>query len=275
MNKVAIAFMLLACAKVGNGQSISTLMGARAAGMGFASSGLADVWSLFNNPGALGTQSTLSAAAAYEVRMQLSNANRMAFAVNVPMRWGVASLGVFKFGDHLYSEQLISGGYGNKFGIASLGIKVNYIQYRAEGFQTMGSVSLDFGGLVELSEQFYVGAYIFNINQAKINSDGSSENLPTRLTAGITYKPTTSILITTELDKDIDYKPIWRTGMEYSFREKFYARTGFNLYPQSGFVGMGARRKKLQADYAVQFNAITGISHQASATYSILENKKK
>jgi hypothetical protein len=53
-----------------------------------------------------------------------------------------------------------------------------------------------------------------------------------------------NLIITTEIDKDIAYEAIWRTGMEYSFKEKFLIRTGFNLNPQSGFFGLGVKRKK-------------------------------
>ncbi|MCX8490924.1 MAG: hypothetical protein ORN54_07640, partial [Cyclobacteriaceae bacterium] len=48
------------------GQSVSTLMGARQAGMGYASSTTTDEWSLFNNIGALGKIKQPSAAFAYE-----------------------------------------------------------------------------------------------------------------------------------------------------------------------------------------------------------------
>jgi len=271
-----ISFLfVLVITKVSNAQSISTLMGARAAGMGYASSGLADEWALFNNVGVIGSQDFLSAAVAYEIRAQLTNANRMAFAFNSPIRWGVASLGAFRFGDDLYSEQIISAGFGNKFGIASLGAKANFIQYRAEGFGTNHAFSLDFGGIAQLTDKLSIGAYITNLNQASMSNDYQSERLPTKLTAGLTFKPLENILITTELDKDLDYAATWRTGLEYSFKEKFFFRTGFNLNPQTGFFGIGMRKKKLHADYAIQFNSITGASHQASVCYRISRNEKK
>jgi len=268
-------FLVLALVKTGNSQSISTLMGARAAGMGFASSGLTDEWGIFNNVGSLGRQEKMSAAAAYELRTQLKNANRMAFAFNAPMQWGVSAIGLFRFGDELYNEQVISAGLGNKFGIASLGIKVNYIQYHAIGFGTHSTVSIDFGGVTQLTDQLSIGAYITNLNQAKINSDYNSERIPTRLTAGLTCKPKENILITSELDKDLDYDLIWRTGFEYSFKQKFFVRSGVNIKPQSGFFGLGAKRKNLQADYAIQFNSLSGASHQASISYWVNRKPSK
>jgi hypothetical protein len=267
MSRLIGSLLLLAVLRFGNAQSVSTLMGARATGMGFASSGLVDEWGLFNNVGSIGAQEKISTAVAYEIRTQLKNANRMAFVFNTPMRWGVGSIGVFRFGDDLYNEQVISAGFGNKFGIASLGIKANYIQYHADGFGTHSTVSIDFGGITQLTDQLSIGAYITNLNQAKINSDYSWERIPTRLTGGLTFKAKENILITSELDKDLDYDLTWRTGFEYSFKQKFFFRTGVNIKPQSGFFGLGAKRKNLHADYAIQFNTLTGTSHQASASY--------
>lgn len=275
MQRFINLLIVLLIAKIGNAQSISTLMGARAAGIGHASSGIIDEWSLFNNAGAIGSVDNMNAAAAYEIRAQLPNANRMAFAFNAPLTWGVTSVGVYRFGDDLYNEQILSTGFGNKFGIASLGIKANYVQYQASGYGTHSSFTLDFGGLAQLTDQLSVGAYITNLNQAKISTDYDSERLPTRLTAGLTFKPKKNLFITTELDKDIDYEVIWRTGIEYSFEDKFFVRTGFNFNPQAGFFGLGIIRKRLQADYALQFSTLLGAIHQVSASYFFQRDQKK
>lgn len=138
-------------AKIAIGQSISTQMGARATAMGYASSGIKDEWSLFNNPGGLGKISQLNTAFAYEVQSQLKSANRMGAVFNSPFKWGTPSVGLFRFGDDLYNEQALSIGFGNQFGIASLGAKVNLIQYRADGFGVSSALSFDFGGITELT----------------------------------------------------------------------------------------------------------------------------
>lgn len=274
MTRLLLGILLILIAKVGNGQSISTSMGGRAAGMGFASSALSDEWSLFNNPGSLGQQNQITAAAAYEIRPDLLTTNRLVFNFQTPLKWGALAAGVFRFGDDLYNEQIISAGYGNKLGIATLGLKVSYVQYRAEGFQTTGAVSLDFGGLVKLTDHLLVGAYITNLTQSSYHTEGGYENLPTRLTAGITYTPSKSLLITTELDKDIDYEAIWRTGLEYSYKEKIFFRTGFNLNPQAAFAGLGGRTKKIKADYAITFNPYSGMAHHVSVNYFVSKSKK-
>ena len=256
------------------GQSVSTLMGARQAGMGYASSTSKDEWALFSNVGALGKTQQLSTAFAYEAVPALVGANRMAAVLNVPLRWANAGLGMFRFGDAIYSEQIISLGIGNQFGITSLGVKLNYIQYRAEGFGVQNTVSIDFGGITQLTDQISIGAYINNLTQSSLQTrDG--DKLPTRLVVGIGLKPSEKVFISTELEKDIDYKPTWRTGLEYSVYKNLFFRTGYALNPQAGFFGLGFHKNKLKIDYAIRFGQLSGAAHQASAIYLIPKKTKK
>jgi hypothetical protein len=268
---LTLGFILFA--KIAMGQSISTQMGARGTGMGYASSAGKDEWSLFNNPGGLGKISQINAAFAYEMQSQLKSANRMGAVFNRPFSWGTPSVGLFRFGDELYNEQALSLGFGNQFGIASLGVKANLIQYQAEGFGVSTALSVDFGGITELTETLSIGAYIINLTQSHISED--EDRLPTRLTAGLSYKPEKNISLTTELSKELEYGTIWRTGIEYSFHEKVFFRTGFNLNPNAGFFGLGVNKKKVKFDYAMQFNHLTGASHQASASYWFPKKDKK
>jgi hypothetical protein len=248
-------------------------MGARGLGMGNATNGLTYEWGLFNNVGSIGLLTETSAAAAYHIQSRLANTNRMAFVFNSPLRFGVISAGAFRFGDELYNEHIVSAGFSNKFGITSLGLKVNYIQYQAEGFGTQRAISFDFGGITQLTEVISISASISNLTQSQIDYENGKEELPTRLTAGLTFRLSDKLIVATELEKDLLYAATWRTGLEYEFKSKFFARTGFNLQPTSGFFGLGTRRKLIQADYAVQFNSLTGASHQASVTYRF--NRKK
>lgn len=273
MRKSILILGFILFAKIAIAQSISTQMGARTAGMGYASSGISDEWSLFNNPGGVGKISQTNAAFAYEVQSQLKGANRMAAAFNKPFKWGIASVGLFRFGDDLYNEQLISAGFGNQLGIASLGMKVNLVQYHAEGFGVSTALSFDFGGIAELTEKLSVGAYITNLTQSRIGEN--EERLPTRLTAGLSFNPEKNIFITTELSKELEYAATWRTGIEYSFHQKVFFRTGFNINPNSAFFGIGVFKKKIKFDYAMHLNHLKGASHQASASYWFSQKDKK
>jgi hypothetical protein len=241
-------------------------MGARASGMGHASSCLDDEWSVFNNMGGLASVNTIRAAFAFDAQPTFKPFNKAAAVLVVPLKIAVAGLGVYRFGDNVYSEQILTTGLSGKLGLASLGIKLNYVQYNAAGFGRKGVLSLSFGGIAALTPQLSVGAHIINLNQPKI-SDVDDERLPTVLIAGISFKPSTRTLITTEVEKDLDYKATWKTGLEYEVHKKLSFRTGFNIHPNAGFFGLGFKPRKFSLDYAYHYRPSLGSRHQATVGY--------
>ena len=254
------------CLSLSNAQSSSTLIGARANSVGYASSCLEDEWSIFNNIAGLANVEKVSAAFAYDAQPSFKPFNRAAAVCAVPLKFGVAGVGVFRFGDKLYNEQILTAGFSNTFGLASLGLKVNYIQYNAEGFGRKGVLSLSFGGIAKLTEKILIGAHIININQPKISAS-ENEKLPTVLITGILFKLSPKTFITTELEKDLEYPVLWKTGFEYQVHKKFIFRTGFNINPHAGFFGLGFRPKKFKLDYTYQNSFSIGTRHQASVAY--------
>jgi hypothetical protein len=248
-------------------------MGARATGLGYASFCLRDEWSLFNNIAGLATVDQISTSFTYTLQPGLPSFNRMAAVVAIPVnKEGVAGAGVFRFGDDLYNEHILSAGFANTFGLASLGAKINYIQYAAEGFGTKGFVTLSLGGIAELTPKLSFGAYITNINQPKVSSDG--ERLPAILSAGFQFTLTEKVLVTSGIEKDVDYEPVWRTGLEYKIYKKVALRTGFNINPAAGFAGVGFRKEKISIDYAYSFHPGFGATHQATVSCKLKRKQK-
>lgn len=245
-------------------QSIPTHIGARANGIGYASSSLFDAWGIFNNIAGISKIKGTTAAVSSALHPSLTGAGQIAAVVATPLKFGAAAAGVYRFGDDLYNEQILSAGIGTQFGLAALGMQANYIQYRAEGFNTKGVVSFNLGGIAELTSQLSVGAYIVNVNQPSLNSE---EKLPTRLVAGLGFKPVEKVFITTEIEKDVDYDPTWKMGIEYCFHTKFTARTGYNINPNTAFFGFGFKSRKLNIDYALQHTTLISFGHQATLSY--------
>ena len=249
----------------GIAQSASVQMGARANGLAYASSCLSDVWSLGNNIGGLAKVDKPSAGFSYHAIPSASFFNRMSAVISVPVRNGATGLSVFRFGDDLYNEQIASLGVAHTFGLASLGLKVNYLQYNAEAMGRREAWTCNFGGIAEITPRLLVGAHIMNLNQPVINTL-TGERVPTRITAGVALKPSEKILIASEIEKDLEYRPVFKTGFEYQALKKIAFRTGFNLNPDVAFFGMGVKPGNFQLDYALQLNHSFGLSHQATVT---------
>jgi hypothetical protein len=192
--------------------------------------------------------------------------NRMAASVVLPVAFGVSALGVYRFGDDLYNEQVLSCGFANTMGLASLGARLNYIQYHAEGFGSSRALSISAGGIATLTPAFTVGAHIININQPELTRPGR-ETLPTVMMLGFGFKVSDHVFIASEVEKDLSYALTWKTGLEYLLHKKFALRTGFNLQPDAAFLGFGGKAKKLLVDYSLQWNMNAGVSHQAGICY--------
>lgn len=244
-------------------QSAALQCGARARGMGNVSACLSDVWSMTNNLAGLAEVEHATASASYHAIPSFSPFNRMAAVFALPIASGAGGVSVFRFGDDLYDEQILSLGYANTFGLASLGIKGNYIQYRAEGLETRTAISVSFGGLATLTPQLLFGAYIVNINQPVIN-ETTEERIPTRLLAGVAFKPSGKVIASAEIEKEIQQRPTIKAGLEYEVFRKITFRTGFNLHPERGFTGIGFTLSRFQLDYALQWDHVFGLSHEAT-----------
>jgi hypothetical protein len=248
-------------------------MGARAAGMGYTSSTLRDEWSLFNNVAGLAGLTKPQIGFALESAPYLPGANRLAAIFSGPLGHAAVGGGLFHFGDDLYNEQMVSLGFANHVGIASLGARLNYVQYHAEGFGTRRALAVDFGGIAEITPQVFVGAYIVNLNQARI-ATSPSEQLPTKLVAGLGFQPSKKAFLAIEVSKDLDYDLTLKCGLEYEIIRNVAIRTGFNIHPDAGFFGFGISSNRFKVAYALQYNQQLSVVQQTSISYR-LEKKRK
>lgn len=248
-------------------QSIPPLAGASAQAIGYAVSCTQDAWSVFNNIGGLAGVKHVTTAFSYETMPHFRFGDRMAAVFVMPVKTGAMGFGLYRFGDDLYHEQIMTAGYSNVLGLASLGIRINILQYYADGFGNKHLVTIHFGGRAELTSGLYVGAYIINIHQPVISAT-SGERVPTLLSAGIACKPSSNVFFTSEVEKDLEYDLTWKTGIEYRAHRRIFFRTGFNIPPDAGFIGFGFKTGRYQIDYAMQYSFTTGMKHQASITYA-------
>ena len=273
--KVWLIFLFISISALkANSQSGITTIGGRSIGLANSTATLKDEWSLLNNVGGISNTKEVLLATAYETSPALAGANRMAALFMLPTKFGASGIGVFKFGDNLYSEQVLTVGYGNELGNTSLGIKINYVQYRATGFETRSAISINFGGITQLSSKVTLGAYITNLNQPKLSSI-DNEKLPTSLVVGISFKPIESLLMVSEIDKDLSYSPTIKGALEYTVYKKIVARTGFTFQPEAAFFGLGFIHANLKIDYGLKYSQNLNYAFQASIIYRLRKAQKK
>ena len=272
--KTLLAFIGTACIHFSlYGQSLPPFIGSRSLALGTTTACLQDEWSLFNNPAGLSGIKHTTAAFTYEAVPDFSPFNRTAALIAAPSSYGTFGFGMYRFGDDLYNEQIARAGFSNRFGLASLGVTANYVQYNVAGFGRKGFFTVGFGGMAMLTPELTIGAHIHNIYQPKIN-EGEKERLPTVMVAGAGYKAATNVFITAEVQKDLHNPGVWKAGVEYEPHPKAIFRTGFNLKPSAGFIGFGLRPKKFLLDYSYAYYMTIGAKHQATVGYRFKKSKK-
>lgn len=254
-----------------NGQNGKVEIGAKAAGTGYAYTAVSDEWSIFYNPAGIDGLVSSNALFSVENKFNIEGLNSIgaAFVTNLPL--GSFGASVFRFGDNIFREQHLSIAYGNSFGITSLGLRINYLQFSAESTETRSNLTFDFGGITSLNEQVHFGAFIRNLSQSKIANE-SDRSIPVILNAGISYLPTPQLMINAEIEKDIDFDPGIRLGLEYAFIKKLKVRAGVLTYPYTNFFGLGLVTHRLDIDYSITLNPNLGVNNQASVSYQL---KKK
>jgi hypothetical protein len=252
-------------------QQNSTVIGARANALGYSAACQQGSWSIFGNPAGLASVDQAESIFTYESMPGFQSFNRMAAGVALPVKFGVAGAGIYRFGDNLFNEQVLSTTFANTMGLASLGLRGNIIQYNAEGFGTKRLFTLSVGGLVQFTPWLWVGAFIINVNQPEIES---GQHVPTRLYCGLAAQPSARSFVTVEVEKDLDMKPTLKGGLEYNLHAKVALRTGVNIFPGAGYAGIGFKPTWFRLDYAFTFMSVIGTKHQASVAYQFKKHKK-
>jgi len=266
-----VSILLLSATPVA-GQSVPVQVGGRPTGMANASASLKDNWALYNNPAGSARLTNASLNFACENRPSLTGANRAAVAGVLPTRAGTFSSGAFKFGDKLYSEQLLSLGYSHSLGLASLGIRVDYIQYRAEGYDPVVGLGITAGTIADITDKLSLGGYVSNVNRPLL-PDGTP--MPVRMATGFACKPSEKVIVCGELEKDVGFTPTIKVGIEVTPFKKVYIRSGFNLYPGAAYAGFGFNSWRLSFDYSIAYSPSLAYTHQAGLSFSRKKEAKK
>ncbi|GGF17098.1 PorV/PorQ family protein [Echinicola rosea] len=265
----AFSYLILIAPYCSYGQNGSEIFakGARSYGMANAHVTLADAWSVFNNPGAMGRMSTSTAVLGYDHRLGLNELTTLGAGAVIATDKGNFGIGLSHYGGELFNQQAAGIGYAHQMGIASFGIKATYLQTNIAGYGRTGAPIMEFGGTAVLGPKLIFGAHVYNFTRSQLSRD-SQDYLPTIIKAGLSYKPSKKLLITMEAEKDILLPPFAKIGMEYNFINRFWARCGIRTNPSNFHFGIGFKPKQFRFDYAVAQNNQLGFTHHVSLNYT-------
>lgn len=245
-------------------------IGAKSWGIGNATVALADRNAIFSNPAGLGFLEESYISSSVHSRFSISGLQNIAISGNYKTKALNIGLGIDRFGDKLYNEQKLGLAIGKSTNRVALGLKASYFQTAIENLASKSTILTEFGIITKLSSKFQVGFHAYNLTRAKLFA---SQRIPTILRLGFSFVPTKQINFVSELEKDLDYKPIIKAGLEYQIVPNFFLRTGVTSRINTFHFGLGFHAKKLILDYATSSHQYLGLSHHLSI--SLLPFTKK
>jgi len=245
--------------------------GGRSRSMGDASVTLADVWAYHHNPAANATLKQWGLGVAYENRFLLKELQTQSFALALPLKKGVLSVGAQVFG---YSQfRNIKSGVGYSLALTeliSIGSQINLHQVRlGQGYGNSLKATGEVGVLAQIKDEWNIGFSVFNVTRTML-SDYEEDRLSALLRLGTSYRFSEKLLVCIEAEKNVEFPLRTKLGLEYLPMKSFALRAGFSTNPTELDAGVGYCHKDLYyLDFGSSFNQYIGWSPNVSFSYRL------
>lgn len=246
-------------------------------GVAHATVSHSDVGAVFTNVAGMGGQSQVAFLASYDSFFQISGVSTLALGAVIPVSTHFASgITIQRYGDAYLNEIIVGFGGGHVIDRFSLGMKLNYLQISMNSPSWMvsrKSLALEMGGIARFSSKFSVGAHAYNLTQSRY-SDWAGAKVPTILRLGMMYQPVSTVIWSTEIEKNTALPLFVKTGLSYEVFSKFWVRTGLMGRPASYHFGLGFEKRSWKVDYAGHIHTYLGWSHHFSLAYLMSQKSK-
>lgn len=227
-----------------------------------------DVWSHFNNPGAVGKVEAFTAGISYENRFLLKELQSQAIATVIPMKIGAVSVGGQMFGYREFRTYKAGVGYGLKLGEKFYaGVQMNYLGLQLNSsYGSKHGVSGDVGMLGEVTENWLIGFSVGNLFRSKL-SEFEDDRMTTLMRFGSSYKLSDKALVSGEVEKDISNPMRFKAGVEYMPLKQFSLRGGVATAPVEFSFGVGYLTKSISINVGSAYHQILGWSPHFGLTF--------
>ena len=243
--------------------------GARQSAMGTASVSFHDVWAVQNNQAGLASLENMTIGFHFENRYLAPQYGLKSLVFGLPTSQGTFGVNINYFGYSLYNESKIGLAYARKFSdYFSLGISLDYLNYYIADFYygNKGTAVAEIGVLSKPLEKLTFGVHIYNPTMSQV-ADYNNERIPTIVRFGLNYEFNEKFLMAVETEKDIDFKPRYKVGLEYFIIDDVALRTGIITNPFENSFGIGYIKKRISANIAFSTNKLLGLTPYVSLQY--------
>lgn len=227
--------------------------------------------SFFYNPAGLGYQTNSFGYASYHSRFTAVGLANMAVGGTIHTKAVTIGMGGEQFGDKLYHESKIGIAIAKNTGIASIGLKVSYLNIGIENLISKGGFLTEFGVMARLHPKLMLGFHANNLTGVQLLE---GEKLPMVLRLGFAFRPAKQVLLVAEVEKNTFYAYRIKAGLEYEFYKQVYVRSGINSDIRTLHGGLGLKQTLFTFDYAVSSSQYLGLQHHFTVAYNFSKEKQ-
>lgn len=245
----------------------SHIVGAKSAALGGQTAAVSDIFSANNNQAGLGFLKDFSFGVTGHKQYVLPGMDFAGAAGLFPTKTGNFGIMLNYYGRKEYNEKKAGLSYSRSFlGKFSFGVQFDYLNMAIEGYGSKNLFTFEVGLQYFVFKQLMLGAHVFNPIRIKIEGE-QDERLATVMQFGLHYIPSKKISILFETEKDLEFKPLFKLGIDYRAIDKLSIRGGFNAKPYTGSFGLALHLKNLDIDAAAVVHPVLGVTPHLSLSY--------
>lgn len=266
--KRMLIVLMVFLSQSGNGQGNAA--GAESAAMAGISSVLENPWSVLNNPACLAGFHHLSLNTFVEQRYLVTSVGCYALAATCPVWNGTLGIGLTYEGFQSFRDTRLSLAYGRKFANHFCGgVSLDYFNQSAgKEYTSIHQVSFTFGFAVKMSDKLSMAFSTFNPFRLYFKNHAYA-TLPSNYKLGLGYRPSPTMSVIAEIEKDLHYRPLFRLACKYGIRNEFFLRAGIQATPFSYSLGAGFLVRKVLIDLSTAYHQYLGFTPASSLQYLV------
>lgn len=243
-------------------------VGARSSALAGASVCLSDVWAYHHNPGSLAGVHHFTAGIYYEARFLAKELQTQSVTAAMPLRKGVISVGMQRYGYSQYTHTRTGAGYALQLAeFIAAGIQINLQQLRFGGnYGSAASATTEAGILARVSDNWKFGVSVLNIGRQRI-LPLENDRFGTVMRLGASYSPSQKVHILGEVEKQVVFPVAFRGAMEYLPADHLVVRGGIQAGPTEFAFGIGYRKSGFLLDAGSKYHPVLGWTPNVGFTY--------
>ncbi|TAJ15211.1 hypothetical protein DMA11_02055 [Marinilabiliaceae bacterium JC017] len=155
--------------------------------------------------------------------------------------------------------------YARMFGEGvAAALQVNYLSHNLNKGGVFNGFYAKAGVQIFPSEQFIVAFFVQNPEQQSISYPEFSVLLPVVYSGGFSWYPAETFQLMAEVEKEMEYDPVYKVGIELLVITQLYFRGGISGKPLEMAVGAGYKWRFLEFDVGFAQHSQLGLTTSGS-----------